>query len=241
MIPGTNGKATNFASFDSTFAAMGYYVITPDYINTVLTTVCSKSEDSTCFNNFRQEIMFGTPVSDKVDVDSVNSLENRIATLLNYLAKQEGSKGWNRFVKNGQPRWDRIIVAGHSQGAGHAAYLGKHFKTAGVLLFSGPQDFLQHFNAPASWQFEAGKTAPRRYQAFLHLQDPFVYDYQIKDVAALNHHAVTDTALVQPHAPVRSIKPVFVTDVDWKDKHGSTVNTAFVEVWKIMIARATAK
>ena len=54
MIPGTGGAAVNMRSFDSCFAAMGYYVISLDYMNNVITTVCSKSEDSTCFDHFRQ-------------------------------------------------------------------------------------------------------------------------------------------------------------------------------------------
>lgn len=42
MIPGTGGHATDFRTFDSTFAAMGYYVVTLDYVNDVITTACSK-------------------------------------------------------------------------------------------------------------------------------------------------------------------------------------------------------
>ncbi|MBV7533125.1 hypothetical protein [Chitinophaga sp. sic0106] len=240
MIPGTNGKAADFRRFDSSFAAMGYFVITPDYMNKVVTTVCSVSEDSTCFNNFREEIMFGTPVSDKVQVDSANSLVQRITTLLNFLAKQQ-PKQWAQFVSNGKPRWDRIIVGGHSQGAGHAAYFGKRFPMAGVLLFSGPQDYLQQFRQPAGWQLQPGKTPVSRIYALLHLQDPFNYNYQIQDVAAVNQQQVTDTTMVQPNTPVSSRHQIFVTDIDKKDKHGSTLGTEFVEVWKVMIHGAGRK
>lgn len=237
MIPGTGGSAAHFRTFDSCFAAMGYYVVTLDYVNNVITTVCSKSEDSTCFDNFRREIMFGTPVSDKVVVDSVNSLVNRLAKLLQYLAKQDAA--WGEFVKQGQPRWDKIIAAGHSQGAGHAAYMGKQFKLRGVLMFSGPQDYLQYFNAPAHWQQENGRTAVNRYYAFLHTQDPFNYQYQVTDVAAINHRTVTDTTMVQPNTPVHSTRNILVTDIDKSDKHGSTVGMDFIPVWKYMISGAT--
>ncbi|HEY9260503.1 BPSS1187 family protein [Chitinophaga sp.] len=237
MIPGTGGSAIHFRTFDSCFATMGYYVVTLDYVNNVITTVCSKSEDSTCFDNFRQEIVFGSPVSDRVEVDSVNSLVNRLTKLLQYLAKKDAA--WGAFVKNGQPCWDKIITAGHSQGAGHAAYFGKRFKLRGVLMFSGPQDYLQYFNAPAHWQWENGRTPVNRYYAFLHTQDPFNYQYQVADVAAINHRAVTDTTMVQPNAPVHSIRNILVTDINKADKHGSTVGTEFIGVWKYMISGAT--
>jgi dienelactone hydrolase len=237
MIPGTGGSAVHFRTFDSCFAAMGYYVVSLDYLNNVITTVCSKSEDSTCFDNFRQEIIFGSPVSDKVAVDSVNSMVNRLTKLLQYLAKEDAA--WGEFIKRGQPRWDKIITAGHSQGAGHAAYLGKHFKLRGVLMFSGPQDYLQYFNAPAHWQWEHGLTPVNRYYAFLHTQDPFNYQYQVADVAAINHRAVTDTTMVQPDTPVHSTRNILVTDIDKADKHSSTVGTEFIPVWKYMISGAT--
>lgn len=240
MIPGTNGKATDFRKFDSAFAAMGYYVITPDYMNTVVTTVCATSEDSACFNHFREEIMFGTPVSDKVEVDSANALVQRISTLLRYLAARQPKK-WGQFVTNGKPRWERIIAGGHSQGAGHAAYFGKQFPMAGVLLFSGPQDYLQYFRQPAGWQLQPGKTPLTRIYAFLHLRDPFNYQYQIQDVAAVNGQRLTDTTMVQPGSRVRSRNRIFVTDIEKKDKHGATLGAEFVEVWKVMIRGAAGR
>ncbi|SEW42138.1 BPSS1187 family protein [Chitinophaga arvensicola] len=237
MIPGTGGSATGLRTFDSTFAAMGYYVVSLDYVNNVITTVCSKSEDSACFDHFRQEIMFGTDVSDKVVVDSANSLVNRLTKLLLYQAAND--KAWAGFVRKGKVRWDKVIAAGHSQGAGHAAYFGKQFPLRGVLMFSGPQDYLQNFNAPAHWQRERSRTPVKRYYAFLHNADPFNYQYQVADVSVINHQAVTDTTMVQPGQAVHSTRSILVTDIDRKDRHGSTLLTDFVGVWKYMISNAT--
>lgn len=238
MIPGTGGNADAlpFRVFDSSFAAMGYYVVTLDYPNNVITTTCSKSEDSTCFDHFRQEIMFGTPVSDKVVVDTVNSLVNRLTRLLQYMAAKDVR--WKAFVTKGQPRWDRIIAAGHSQGAGHAAYMGKQFKLRGVLLFSGPQDYLVNFNMPSRWQRESGRTPVNRYYAFLHVRDPFNFSYQVADVTAINHQQATDTTMVQPHVAVRSTRHILVTDTDKAEPHGSTLGLQFLPVWRYMIMGA---
>ena len=153
MIEGTGDLATRMRPIDSCFAMMGFHVISIDYPNNVVSTTCSNSTDSSCFDDFRQEINFGTPVSAVVQVDSANSIVNRLSKLLVYLAKQDPAGGWAAFLKGNQPRWDKIVIAGHSQGAGHAAYLGKCFKLAGVLMFSGPQDYLKVFHHPARWQY----------------------------------------------------------------------------------------
>ncbi|CAL1517664.1 BPSS1187 family protein [Chitinophaga sp. MM2321] len=241
MIPGTGGSAASSRMFDSCFATMGYHVISLDYKNNVITTVCSKSEDSTCFDHFREEIMFGTPVSDKVEVDTLNSIVNRFTRLLVYLSAHDPEGNWGQFIKHGQPRWDRIVAAGHSQGAGHAAYLGKSFRLSGVMLFSGPQDYLQAYQMPAGWQGESSRTSVTRYYSFLHIQDPFNYEYQVQDVALLSKVATTDTVMVQPHTPVVSKKRILVTDIDKQDRHSSTLGTEFTAVWRYMITGATGK
>ena len=142
MIVGTGAHATDSRAMDSVFASWGYHVISLDYENNVITTVCSPSEDSTCFDRYRKEIITGAAVSEKVQVDSTNSLLNRFNYLLRYLVRKDAAGKWNEFFANGKPVWNKIITAGHSQGAGHAAYLGKMFQLDRVLMFSGPQDYL---------------------------------------------------------------------------------------------------
>ncbi|HWB93103.1 MAG TPA: hypothetical protein VG605_14670 [Puia sp.] len=213
---------------------MGFHVISLDYMNNVITTACSGSTDSSCFDDYRQEIVFGTPVSNKVEVDSVNSIVNRLSKLLVFLAKNDPSGNWNRFLQDNRPRWDRIVVAGHSQGAGHAAYLGKSFRLAGVLMFSGPQDYLQVFHAPAPWQFRKGLTPVSRYYAFLHLRDPFHYSYQAADVSAVINKPPTDTTMVYPGTPVTSTKHILVNNIETPNPHGSTLKEEFIPVWDYM-------
>src|SRR5579864_8153507 len=47
---------------------------------------------------------------------------NRLVKLLGKLDHDHPSDGWGQYLDNGAPRWGRITVAGHSQGAGMAAY-----------------------------------------------------------------------------------------------------------------------
>lgn len=49
--------------------------------------------------------------------------------------------GWTEYlVQTGGPLWSKVVVAGHSQGASHAAYIGYARSVLGVFAFSGPQD-----------------------------------------------------------------------------------------------------
>ncbi|WP_344973892.1 BPSS1187 family protein [Compostibacter hankyongensis] len=236
MIVGTGASAEGIRPFDSCFAAMGYHVVSLDYKNNVITTTCSNSRDSGCFDHFREEIVTGTPVSEVVQVDTVNSLFHRFQQLLAYLAKEDPQGGWQEFVRpDGQPRWERIITAGHSQGAGHAAWLGKRFRVDRVLMFSGPQDYLNPYHMPAGWQSGSSATPPSRFFAFLHRKDPFDVTHQLANCSRLMETRRPDTLAVQPGRPVRGRQHILITDIPTKNPHGSTLNPVFVPVWQYML------
>lgn len=241
MIEGTGDYATRMRPIDSSFAKMGFHVVSIDYLNNVITTTCSNSTDSSCFDDFRQEIIFGTPVSSNVDVDSANSIVNRFSKLLVYLVTHDPGGGWSEFVKDSQPRWDRIVVGGHSQGAGHAAFLGKCFDLAGVLMFSGPQDYLKVYNHPAPWQYRKGRTPSNRQFAFLHLNDPYNVRFQAADVSAVTGFPATDTTMASPGQPVYSNNHILINAIETKDPHGSTLNPVFAAVWRYMVAAKPLK
>jgi len=235
MIEGTGDFATRMQAIDSCFATMGFHVISIDYLNNVNTITCRNSTDSGCFDDFRQEIDFGTPVSSVVEVDSANSVVNRFSKLLVYLAAHDPAGGWAAFLQGDHPRWDKIIIAGHSQGAGHAAFLGKRFPLAGVLMFSGPQDYLKVFNRPAPWQYRKGLTPPARQFALLPLNDPYHVHFQIADVAAVTGFPTADTAMVKPGEPVYSTRHILINNMVSDDPHGTTLNPVFIRVWKYMV------
>lgn len=224
MIGGTDAIPDDNRRLDGEFAALGFRVIGLDYKNTVITTVCSNSTDRACFNQFRQEITFGTPVSAQVEVDSVNSIVNRFRQLLVHLVKQDPTGQWSEFSRNGQIQWDKIIVAGHSQGAGHAAYLGKHFPVSRVVLFAGPQDYLVNYKSPADWLSEKGVTAPDRYYAFLHLKDPFDVNRQLANCAKLMATTTLDSAAVTPGRAVKGDHHILITNIATKNPHWSLIN-----------------
>ena len=76
-----------------------------------------------------------------VEVDPSNSLTARISKLLMYLDNANPDNGWGSLVTmDGEPNWPRIALMGHSQGAGHVAYLGNTETILGGVMISGPQD-----------------------------------------------------------------------------------------------------
>lgn len=239
MIVGTGGFASGSRAMDSIFATMGYHVISLDYENNIITTVCSNSTDSSCFDRYRQEIITGENVSEKVQVDKTNSLLNRFDYLLRYLIKSDPGGNWKEFYSDGQPVWNKIITAGHSQGAGHAAYLGKMFRLSGVLMFSGPQDYLDFLHKPGAWQSKKSATPPSRFFAFLHLKDPFDVQHQIADDMELMNLSNIDTLMVQPGVPVFGNAQILVNDIPTNNPHGSTVSLQFQNVWKYMLKRCS--
>lgn len=235
MIQGTGGSATGMHTIDSIFATFGFHVISIDYKNNVISTVCLHSKDTACADNFRREIITGDPVSELVTVDSVNSILNRFSAFLTYLSRTDPAGGWDKFIRDGKPRWERIIVGGHSQGAGHAAYLGKMFPLARVLIFSGPQDYLEDLHMPAPWLSMKSVTPPDKYFAFLSLEDPFKISNQIKNCEKLMQHDQPDTAMVQPGQPVQGHHQILVNSLPVKDPHGVTLSPEFSNVWAYML------
>lgn len=233
---GTNGKPQGSLNIESAFADWGYHAIALDYENHVVTVVCAHSADPACFDHYRDAIMTGDAVSDKITVSRDNSILNRINKLLAYLVVQDPDGGWSEFFADGQPVWSRIVVAGHSQGAGHAAYLGKMFPVDEVLMFSGPQDYLADLDRPAPWLARPSATPPSRYFAFLNVADPYNVHYQIANCSVLMGVAHPATPLIQPGEEIKAggaigvNAQIFLNDADPQHAHGTTLLPEFNNV-----------
>ena len=237
FLVGTGGSATPTWTMDSIYASMGYYAITLDYEDNVVAASLGNDSDTTAFGDYRDEIVTGTQVSNAVNVDSANSILNRFQKLLVYLAQSDTAGNWTQFLQNGEPIWNRIVVAGHSQGSGHAAYIAKMFDVSRVLMFSGPQDFMTFFNRPAPWLYEKGATPPTSYFAFLNQYDPYNVNHQVSNCSAL-----MDTqrpAILTNVTAGRTITGnwrILVTDTLSGSAHGSTILPIFANVWYFMLS-----
>lgn len=235
FIGGTGGKATGSQRMDSVFARWGYHAISLDYEDNVIAVACAHSLDPAAFGRYRRAIVTGAPVSDKVKVDPANSLLNRFQKLLVYLVQHDPKGGWDQFVQDGQPVWRRIIVAGHSQGSGHAAYIGKLFDADRVLMFSGPQDFMDDLGKPAPWQSDKSATPPSRFFAFLAEKDPFNVHHQIANCMLLMRLAKPEAQKVKPGEVIPGNDHILINDFPTQQPHGSTLFLQFTNVWQYMV------
>jgi len=240
-IPGTTGHGDVMRFFDSVAAMEGYHAISIDYPNNRNTATFISSTDKEAFNKFRQELDFGTPVSDSVNVDSLNSVISRITKLVIYLAKTRPGEGWNNFLDHDQIIWERITLAGHSQGAGHAGYIGHAFKVHKVIMLSGPQDFLTNFDMPAPWLSAASKTPYSSYYSFLHDDDGYNTQRQIRNGLAAMH---TDSSVIYRFEKMDGFPKqdrIFISDISVQQNttqqnvglqnHMSTIMPMHSRVW----------
>ena len=235
FLVGTGDKATASLRMDTTFAKWGYHAISIDYEDSVIAVACAHSLDPTSFGRYRGAIVTGAAVSAKVKVNRANSILNRFQKLLIYLVKRDPKGGWDQFIKDGQPVWSRIIVAGHSQGSGHAAYIGKLFNVDRVLMFSGPQDYMDTLHRPAPWQAMKSATPPSRFFAFLALNDPFDVHHQVDNCMMLMHLSKPETLAVKPGEVIHGGCHILINNFPTKHPHGSTLLPQFTNVWKYMV------
>lgn len=216
MIGGTGSRPSDYMNILLTAQGKGYRVLGVDYENEVISTVCRESSNRHCFDSFRAEIVFGNPESDLVKVNERNSIAYRILKLTQYL-------GW-------KVEWEDVILIGHSQGAGHVAYLAKHFNVHKVIMLGGPQDYFTS-HGPANWTLDRGETSPARFYSFLHEKDFFGVDMQIALARVLMGHLNMEIQKVADEIPADSRSRIFVTDLPMPDPHNSFWNPAFKKIW----------
>jgi|GEM_PF-3180245 len=165
--------------------------------------------DDACFTRLRGESLFGqgnayapgerTYDSDEIETDKANSIVNRIVSALDFLASQPQSATnpspdgyWTQFLTadeqspyvgmstgNAYPDWDKIIIAGHSQGAGHAAFLPLHLPAdtavRRVVMFSGPNDHVGQRSA--DWIGDASQTPLDRFWGLRNADEGILGDF----------------------------------------------------------------
>lgn len=176
-LPGTNGKTTNTDGFCGTAAKLGFHVVNLMYPDSIPATVARNDPDPKAFLNFRLEIIEGGDRSKYIEVDRANSIENRLVKLLSHLSRERPTEGWGQFLRGASPNWEKIVVSGGSQGAGHACLIAIRHRVARAVLFGGPKDFSRALDRPADWYTKPATPADRFY-TFNHKQDKQGCDYE---------------------------------------------------------------
>ncbi|HEY9878337.1 MAG TPA: hypothetical protein V6D29_07765 [Leptolyngbyaceae cyanobacterium] len=153
---------------------LGYHTINLSYPNSwTVGGLCRNSSDANCHEKIRLSILDGIDRTDGIKIDQPEAIHNRLVKLLQYLQKQHPGEGWSSYLdeNGGQPQWSNIVVAGHSQGGGHAAVIAQQYLVARCIMLGSPADFSTLLQAPAPWLSSTHATPVDRYYGFAHAQD----------------------------------------------------------------------
>lgn len=144
---------------------LGYDAINLRYPNSwTVGRLCKRNKNLDCYGNIRQEILTGIDSSSLIEVNQANSLENRLVKLLQYL-------NWQQYLEANSPKWEAIMIAGHSQGGAEAFYIAKKYLVAKAIAFAAPVDYNRRRQSFANWLQESSQTPIQRYYGLVHIQD----------------------------------------------------------------------
>ena len=119
-------------------------------------------------------------------------------------------------------RWDRVIIAGSSHGSTTAARFAKHQRVDRVVMFCGPRD--QH----ETWQALPSATPENRFFGFSHvLDDGWKGDHYCRSWEMLGLHEFGPLVNVDQNSPPYGHTRRLITDADVKNDatraHGCVV------------------
>lgn len=230
FFPGTGGTPVAYRTFVTLAADMGYHAIGLNYVNgEAVNELCGPMLDLNCYGNFRLEILDGTDRSNLVSVNRANSIENRLMRLLIYMQQINPAANWAQFLdgQNGI-RWDKLVVAGHSQGGGHAGIIGKNHRVARVIMFAA-MDFSGALNSVANWIVAAGVTPNADFYGFSHQQDEEV-NYTLLSTRAWTAYGMNAFGApvnvdnsAPPYSNTHSLNSNFPTIPSGSNYHGAVV------------------
>lgn len=229
FLPGTGGRPANTRDLLGVVANQGYRALGLEYDDTPgVVGVCPRDPDPACSANFRRMRVDGSgPGAPGVTNPAAESITNRLVAALTSLDRTAPDEGWGGYIDGNQPRWDRIVVSGLSQGAGMAAYIAQQHKVRRVVLFSSPWDFTLPGRRLAPWIHGTGATPAARWFAEYHRRentaDLLAQSYRALNIPA-DHVLVFDRDLPQGMG-ANSGNPF----------HGSTVrDTGYAPQWRLL-------
>jgi hypothetical protein len=153
-------------------ATMGFAALNITYPNSwTVGALCRKTDDPDCHQKLRLQITEGGPTTGLISMSAADSIINRITKLLVWLGRNRPNESWGSFIQNGEPNWEKVVIAGHSQGGGHAAFIGKRYRVARVVMLGSPADRCFVAAGPAPWLAMPGRTPAECHYGFAHARD----------------------------------------------------------------------
>lgn len=197
FFPGSCAPPFYYRWFLREAANGGYHAIGLSHPNCPeVNSTCNAQSpiDPDCQEKMRLERLEGVDASPLIDVAPADAIENRLVKLLGWLDAQFPGEEWGQFVDGGSPRWGKLVVSGHSQGAGHAANIGRLHVVARVVMFDW-LDFVPGIGV-APWTTKPKATAVERYFGMYHARS-----FASSVVPAWNLMGVPATTATVPPEP----------------------------------------
>jgi hypothetical protein len=242
FLPATGEVPEHYQGFLDAAGDAGFHVLGLDYYNVgrSLSGTCGAVAD--CYTAFQANRFDGSSPTSWSSVAPHDSIVSRLRHALAILQQRDPAGGWNRYVDGDAIRWDRIVVAGHSQGGGESAFIAHGRTVAGVLMFGSPVESYQ--GVTAAWMTHPGVTPVTRYYGLDSAHDEFadritgswhalgmpgdVVTIDATAPATLPHRMVTEVDLGTP----QSSHTCFITDAGPRDADGAPL---FLPVWRSML------
>lgn len=111
-----------------------------------------------CLAAYHEDLFLGGNASGLVAASPEAAIAARLRAVLESLSSAEAA--WERFLlpEGGGVTWKQVMLSGHSQGGGHAAWAASRIQLWRALLFSAPQD--ECISSVGSTQLWIGETWP---------------------------------------------------------------------------------
>ena len=172
FLPATGQQPGDYTRFLRLAADDGYHVLGLDYWNLGHSVASTCAKVASCYGAVQQNRFDGSHPFPKSHVAAQDSVLGRLKPALAYLRRSDPHGGWGRYlVDGGSVRWDRIVLAGHSQGGGESAYIAHTHRVEGALLFGSP--IITDGTTAATWLSTPSRTPASRIYAFDNTSDHF--------------------------------------------------------------------
>jgi pimeloyl-ACP methyl ester carboxylesterase len=145
MLHGNGASPANYRQFMQRAATHGYHVVGLDWSHNgkSLEQVCGCY--SYCYAEWHTMRITGGSHLGLEDVEYKDSLQGRLYHVLTWLRDHRPDEYWGQYLDYTQPgniRWDKLAMAGHSQGSDLAAFVGRIRRVNRVIMMSGMEDRL---------------------------------------------------------------------------------------------------
>lgn len=147
----------------------GYHAIQVHYANGWFAKLYSgpPPEDDLYLSKVRLEAAMGEDFSPAVEIPEPDGIAGRSLRFVKWLDREHPEGRWHQFLAGDGTTldWAKVTLAGISHGSTTAARMAKHVKVDRVVMFSGPRDQFE------AWQALPSATPANRFFGFTHVLD----------------------------------------------------------------------